>query len=370
MTANSTDHATSHAALSALHAKTVAVAQRFLGLSICLDYLSTGQGHRQSRRVVAERLANQKRQQALPLAATSRRQSGRAPTTGLRKQLDPELRYLSEVAARPRLTSREEYSLAIRMHTGDTHAHDALIEANLGLVVMFARQYQRPGVPMLDLVAEGNFGLLTAAKRFNPELGCRFATYAKWWVMRAIQIAIPKLVGVVRLPASHFGKRDDRLAQPLPEKDERLSLVSCTAADMSPDAEHEDSLEPPSGSHATLCSSEHMDIQVTAWANDYRAETTDQDMLDTMAMPVEQEPPQAMMAVQKTQALQRALAELPDRHRIVITKRFALHHDHACTLDELAREFGVSKERIRQIENVALTKLQRILSPAGVQERG
>ena len=120
-------------------------------------------------------MAHQKRLQASPLNVTLQRQSERAPTTGLSKQLDSELRYLSEVAARPRLTSREEYGLVIRMHAGDTHAHDALIEANLGLVVMFARKYQRPGVPMLDLVAEGNFGLLTAAKRFDPELGCRFA---------------------------------------------------------------------------------------------------------------------------------------------------------------------------------------------------
>jgi RNA polymerase nonessential primary-like sigma factor len=367
MTTNAVDYAASHAGLAALQATTMVVAQRFLAFSICLDYLSNGQGHRQSRRVVADRFAHQLRQQALPTAAASLRRPARVPDTDLHKQFDSELRYLSEVAARPRLTSREEYSLVIRMKAGDTQAHDALIEANLGLVVMFARRYQRPNVPMLDLVAEGNFGLLTAAKRFDPELGYRFATYAKWWVMRAIQMAIPKLVGVVRLPASHHVKSEGRPAAFSTDKHAALSPTSFTEVDAEPGAVHRDTSEALTDANAVL-SSEYVGAVSDAWSN-YCSETSDQEVLDAIAIPLEEEPPHAMMAAQKAMALQRALDDLSDRDRIVISKRFALHGDQeqACTLDELARELGVSKERIRQIECAALAKLQRFLSQSGVQ---
>lgn len=353
--------------VAALHATTVAVAQRFLAFSICLDYLSKGQGHRQSRQVVAQRRVHQLGQPALPAAAAQRR-SARRPARGLYKQSDPEQLYLSDVAARPRLTSREEYSLVIRMKAGDTEAHDALIEANLGLVVMFARRYQRADVPMLDLVAEGNFGLLTAAKRFDPEIGCRFATYAKWWVMRAIQTAIPKLVGVVRLPASHHAKTDDRLVASSPCFDAVFSLAPSAGVGAAFDTEHSATCEPLTDSNAGLSSSPFGDAAGTAWSG-YAIQPSDQDVLDTMASPFEEQPPQAMMASQRAMALQRALDGFSDRDRIVISRRFALHDDQEqpSTLDELARELGVSKERVRQIESAALAKLQRVLSEAGVQ---
>jgi len=367
MTATATNYVNSHVKLEALQPTTVVVAQRFLGLAICFDYISNGQGHRQSSRAVADRFAHHLRLQTLPVAAALQRRPARVPKMGLHKQFDPQLRYLSEVAARPRLTSREEYCLVIRMKAGDIKARDALLEANLGLVVMFARRYQHPGLPMLDLVAEGNFGLFTAAERFDPEWGCRFATYAKWWVMRAIQTAIPRLVGVVRLPSSHHTKSKDRSVPASADEKAVLSLAPLTDVDTPSDAGHQDTPDPVSDSHAVLFS-EYVDAAGTAWS-DCATQTSDQDMLWTLAIPVEEEPPQAMMAAQRAMALQRALGDLSDRDRIVISKRFALHSDqeHGCTLDELARELGVSKERIRQIESAVLTKLQRFLSQSGVR---
>jgi RNA polymerase nonessential primary-like sigma factor len=365
MTVNAAHYASSHAGVATLQATTMAVAQRFLAFSICFDYLSKGSGHRQSRQVVAQRLVHQLGEQALPVAA-AQRLSAPLSARGLYKQLDSEQRYLSDVAARPRLTSREEYGLAIRMKAGDTVAHDALIEANLGLVVMFARRYRSPKVPMLDLVAEGNFGLFTAAERFDPEMGCRFATYAKWWVIRAIQTAIPKLVGVVRLPAaSHHAKSERQVALSLLDRQAVLSLASIAEVGSASDAEDQHTYEALADVNAVL-SAEDVAAADDAWSS-YCTETSDQEVLDTLTIPVQEQPPQAVMAAQRAMALQRALDGLPDRDRIVISRRFALNDDQEqpSTLDELACELGVSKERIRQIESAALTKLQRVLSQAG-----
>lgn len=319
----------------------LALAQRFLGLALCNDYLSSGRGHQQSRRVVGERAMQRRTAPAF-----------RSKPATVGERTDPELRYLAEVAAQLRLTSCEEYGLARRMKTGDRRAHDALIEANLGLVVMFARRFQRPGVPMLDLIAEGNIGLIAAARRFDPERGYRFATYAKWWVLQAIQQALPRLVGVVRIPASHArrpaAQAPDDETHPMAGGDEP-DTTSAIAADAEsfPDAQAADENEAGRRFGRT------------------GVELSDAEMLERIAIPAEREPPGETMAAQRIAVLQRALDALPERDRVVLTERYALRSDTAVTLEALSARFGVSIERIRQIENAAVKKLGAALAEAG-----
>lgn len=329
-------------------ASSLALAQRCLASVLSYDYLSSGQGHQQSRRVVGDRMARRGAPAELTVDATLGLQPGaaQAPRSEDCCFPDPEQRYLWEVSRSARLTSGEEYCLAVRMKAGDREAHDALLHANLGLVVMFARRYQRPGVPVLDLIAEGNLGLLTAADRFDPERGHRFATYAKWWVRRAIQAALPRLAGVVRVPASrHAGPRAARLdaAQPLAEPEPSGDGIDEPAA----------------------CEEAQLQALAGAANDDWSWGALDVNALDSQTIPAEQEPPEATMALQRLSALWRALDSLGERDRIVVCERYALVTDRVSTLDELARRFNVSIERIRQIENAAVKKLAKALASVG-----
>jgi RNA polymerase sigma factor (sigma-70 family) len=332
------------------------IAQRYLGLALSFDYLSNGQGHQQTRRTVGDRMM---RRGAALATAPAAAQARSRPAAGC-NFADSQERYLWEVACKPRLTSSEEYSLAIRMKAGDCAARDALLEANLGLVVMFARRCQRPGVPMLDLIAEGNMGLLTAARRFDPELGYRFATYAKWWIRRAIQVALPKLAGVVRVPAGvHAARRAaSGLAAARPDSVQPESDPS--------DIDFDDDRSALTASpllHAAPTSDDAAHSPRPCGVFDF--ELSDVQALDALAIPTEDEPPQAAMATQRMAAVWRALDSLSERDRIVICERYALVNDRACTLDELSKRFNVSIERIRQIENAAVKKLAKALKQVG-----
>jgi RNA polymerase sigma factor (sigma-70 family) len=332
------------------HLGWVPLALHCLGLTLRFDYLSNGKGHQQTRSVLNDRSSFAAQVEISRLA--KKNQFKNSVEDGV--LTDSERRYLSEISSKKRLTSSEEYILAFRMQAQTTDARiaqDELIEANLGLVVMFAYRYQRPGIPLMDIVAEGNFGLMTAAKRFDPELGYRFSTYAKWWIRQSIQLAMPKLTGVVRIPISETAKRN-------------VLLRNISQADESDNSDttvqhNEISI---SLKQLSAAGSESDD-------NDAKRLTfmfSDDDALDSLTVDQDCEPPSVIMLNQRNHVLQSALAELNERERIIITERFALLNDQACTLDDLSKRFRLSIERIRQIENAALKKLQITLQLAGL----
>jgi RNA polymerase sigma factor (sigma-70 family) len=343
----------------------VSLAQQCLSQALRFDYLSSGRGHAQSRRVVRERFAAGSAGGA-GSGGSKRLERGTLPSAAAPAE-DAERRYLSEVAGKRRLTSREEYCLVIRMKKGDRAAYEALIEANLGLVVMFARRYQRQGVPLLDLVAEGNFGLMRAAERFDPEMGCRFATYAKWWVRQSIQQALPKLVSVVRIPMSQAGGAG-AARLPTAGRHAPLDLVDNGLMSSAVDEDAHSGADADAEIHGHLLtygSVAHGSPNTSGHARGGRMETNDAELLDSIAIDPEHEPPGEAMAVQRLRVLHGALDALSERDRIVVVARYALEDDRVCTLDELATRFGVSIERIRQIENAAIKKLAKALGEAG-----
>lgn len=300
------------------------VAHNFLRMAFQHDYLSTGRGHHLSHRAIAGR------KQAFKLYSTSPAlqptpEPSASPDTATqpppRSFTDAEEQYLAHVASQPRLSSSEEYDLAKRMRKGDIHARNSLIQANLGLVVMFARHHFRPGLSLMDLIADGNLGLFASADRFNPEMGFRFATYAKWWILNGIRSSL---------------KRDNK----------SQGLVAPTSANDEPESNPSDWLR------NTLESPE------TATAGQAEGQTE--------AMDFENEPSQLTQLKQRGVMLKRAIAKLSERERAVVSARYALTGEDEQTLAVLANRLNLSVERIRQIEHTALKKLAQTLGKLGV----
>lgn len=335
------------AAVSGPVLRWMGIAHRYLALALCSDYLSSGRGHRQSRRVLHDRQQRKKELERPMAAGKSLRPLARegGPSD---EQGSAERAYLRDLARIPRLTSREEYGLAKRMKAGDSAARIALIEANLGLVVMLARRYRYPGVPLLDLVAEGNIGLMAATSGFNPEMGYRFATYAKWSVRQALQQALPGLIGVVRLPARKAGQAARAATADESAHDSGSEFETTSAS-----TEHR-SIDNP-----TTLRADSLPAEFSAFAMDSH------NPIDLLTIPEDQEPPHAAQAVQRRACLRRALDTLSRREKIVVSERFALFGQAVPTLDELSRRLGVSIERVRQIEAAAVQKLGLVLRNAG-----
>jgi RNA polymerase sigma factor (sigma-70 family) len=304
------------------------VAQHFMGMALKYDYLSTGKGHRQSHKAIANRrqIANRFRPASLLPTVSDQTPSPlpqpSAPTQA-RSFSDAEQHYIAHVSALPRLSSAEEYSLAKRMCSGDLQARNALVKANLGLVVMFARRHARPGLSLLDLVAEGNLGLFASASRFDPEMGFRFATYAKWWVLHEIRSAVKRF-------------------------NESNGIVSSPSQD-----------EPPSDAPPMEWPNSLRRESETATggqAEEHNEETSDPDC----------EPPHRAQLNQRGIYLRRALAALSEREQAIVSARYALGEEDEQTLSTIAKKFNLSIERIRQIEQAALQKLAQALSEMGV----
>lgn len=348
------------------------VAQQCLSMTLRFDYLSGRRGLQASRPVVQERLATSQRS-----ASRAGQPNGLVPSHGERERQaldDAERHYLGAIAAKPRLTSREEYCLVVRMRSGSRQAHTALVEANLGLVVMFARRYQRPGVPLLDLVAEGNLGLLRATRSFDPERGYRFGTYAKWWVMQSMRQAMPKLAGVVRIPLSQANAA--RVAADAARRSNTGLAAGPGWVDDGPAGGLDDGTVAEAASDAANLHRSDADADADAQTPSPRDgavveghedwhETNDADVLESIAGDPEREPPAVVMAGQRRRLLSSALETLGERERIVVSARFALVGDRPSTLDELATRLQVSIERVRQIENQAVKNLAKVFRRAG-----
>lgn len=328
----------------------LASAHRFLSFALRYDYLSTGRGHQQSHRVIGERI--ERAQSLKKAAATAANLAGRSGV-GTATQTDAERAYMNKVAAIRRISSREEYGLAKRIQAGSETARNELVEANLGLTVLLARRYQRSDVPFLELVAEGNLGLIAATRSFDPELGFRFSTYAKWAVRQTIERALPRLI-TVRQGTS---KSPDGQAQREVVPDLHLFDHSRCL----------DETEP--GEPVTLEDSPHAGVSQRDERPHHAmvmfGQVSDEEALSCLPIPEEEEPQQTTQIQQRNISLQRALDRLSERERTVVTERYGLGNAQIATLEELSHRFGVSIERVRQIECAAVKKLAGLLTRAG-----
>ena len=259
---------------------------------------------------------------------------------------DPVKTYLKEIGRVPLLTAEQEADLARAAQAGDEQARRALSEANLRLVVSVAKRYVGRGLPFLDLIQEGNLGLMKAAEKFEPERGCKFSTYATWWIRQAITRAIADQGTTIRIPV-HLVESINRVkkaAGELLRKNGREPTAEEIAVqlEMEPDrvrellqlAQDPISLETPVG--------EEEDAHLEDFIQDEEA-----------GVPVDEAGRQLLR-----RELLNVLKSLTPREERVITLRFGLEDGRARTLEELGKEFNVTRERVRQIEAKALRKLR------------
>ena len=259
---------------------------------------------------------------------------------------DPVKAYLKEIGQVPLLSTEEEQTLARAARAGDADARRRLSEANLRLVVSVAKRYAGRGLPFLDLIQEGNLGLMKAAEKFEPDKGFKFSTYATWWIRQSVTRAIADQGRTIRIPV-HLVEHINRVkktAGELLRKNGREPTAEEIAVrlEMEPDRVREllqlsqepISLETPVG--------EEEDAHLEDFIQDEEA-----------GVPVDEAGHQLLR-----QELMNVLKSLTPREERVLTLRFGLDDGQPRTLEELGREFNVTRERIRQIEAKALRKLR------------
>ena len=253
--------------------------------------------------------------------------------------------YLNEIGLVPLLDAETEWTLAARVQAGDAEARRQLIEANLRLVVTVARGYVGRGVPLLDLIEEGNLGLIRAVEKFEPERRLRFSTYAMWWIRQAVQHALMHQGRTVRVPVHvlrefaqvlrarrQFASQRGRM----PSVEELAQAVGKPAADVA----------------ELFCVTERISsLDAPVSDNDDRA-LIDQLVIEGAPMPIEDVPSSRIAAW---------IAHLPERQRFVLERRYGLNDHGVQTLQEIAGELGLTRERVRQVQSEALKRLRSIV---------
>ncbi|MCK4806938.1 MAG: RNA polymerase sigma factor RpoD/SigA [Candidatus Aegiribacteria sp.] len=253
--------------------------------------------------------------------------------------------YLREIGSKETLTSAEEASLAKRIRLGEQEALNELTEANLRFVVSIAKQYANQGVALEDLINEGNVGLIRAAKGFDESKGCRFITYAVWWIRQAILQALAEQSRIVRLPLNRVGElyKMGRAARELGHSLGRNPSTNEIADEL--DVSRGD-VEGMMSIHST-----HLSLDSPVYEG---SDKTFQEMIsDDDDIP----PDEAVVQTAMKRSVSGMLDILDQRERTIIQLFFGINTDRRHTLAEIGRTMGISRERVRQLKNRAISKL-------------
>lgn len=272
--------------------------------------------------------------------------------------------YLREIRRAPLLTPQQEYETAMRARQGDFEARQAMIEHNLRLVVSIAKNYLGRGLPMPDLIEEGNLGLMHAIGKFEPERGFRFSTYASWWIRQSIERAIMHQARLVRLPV-HVVRELNQVLKA------RRQLESQAPSGM--DGERPVRVEDiaamlgrPVQEVTELLRFAEQPTSLDAPIERHPAEGSSESVLDSVADDGSTDPMSLTLSNEVERLLEHGLDELNDREREVLAGRYGLHDREPETLEVLAERLGLTRERIRQIQQEALLKLKRRMLRHGI----
>jgi RNA polymerase nonessential primary-like sigma factor len=268
--------------------------------------------------------------------------------------------YLREIRRAKLLTPEEEYETAVRARAGDFGARQSMIERNLRLVVSIAKNYLGRGLPMTDLIEEGNLGLMHAIGKFEPERGFRFSTYASWWIRQSIERAIMHQARLVRLPV-HVVRELNQVLKA------RRALESAQAADGGGERgigveQIADQVGRPAQEVSDLLKLAEHPASLDAPLDREAGES----MLDTVADDHAVDPLGLRLSHEMEALLATGLSELNDREREVLAGRYGLRDRDPETLEVLAGRMGLTRERVRQIQQEALGKLKRRMIRQGV----
>ncbi len=266
--------------------------------------------------------------------------------------------YLREISAAGLLDAESERDLARLVQKGDAAARARMIECNLRLVVMLARRYLNRGLPLADLIEEGNLGLIRAVEKFDPERGFRFSTYATWWIRQAIERGLMNQSRMIRLPV-HVAK----------------AVHGCLRA--ARDAEQNDIESTAGGAPSAEAIAERMDrdagevrdllaLHHQTRAADHAADAGDGHMLENITDPEGNDPESEVMKEQFGSQLDAWLDELAPRPREILCRRFGLRGYEPHTLEEVGREINLARERVRQIQIQAMAQLRKAMCEAGI----
>jgi RNA polymerase nonessential primary-like sigma factor len=262
--------------------------------------------------------------------------------------------YLNEIGANPLLTPEEELALSRRVRLGDFEARQTMIVRNLRLVVNIAKHYLNRGMPLLDLVEEGNLGLIHALEKFDPERGFRFSTYATWWIRQNIERAIMNQSRTIRLPV-HVVKELNQVLRAMRNLEAR-SGGECCAEDI-----------------ASLLAKPVEDVRHILSLNEHTASLDAPLDIDpslsigeSLADDNQEGPEEQIQNAEIGSLVQTWIAQLNDKQRTVIEYRYGINNREIATLEELADQLSLTRERVRQIQLEALAQLRKILRRAGV----
>ena len=268
-------------------------------------------------------------------------------------QADATRLYLKEIGFSPLLTAEEEVRYARRSQKGDAAARKRMIESNLRLVVKISRRYMNRGLTLLDLIEEGNLGLIRAVEKFDPERGFRFSTYATWWIRQTIERGIMNQTRTIRLPV-HVLKE--------------INIYQRAARHLAQKLDHEPSPEEV----ANLLDKPVDEVKAMLGLNERMAsvdapldDDPDRSLLDAIADDRTPDPEGMLQREDLRMIIQQWLGGLNDKQREVVERRFGLNGREVATLEEVGADIGVTRERVRQIQVEALKHLKVVLDKSG-----
>lgn len=274
--------------------------------------------------------------------------------TASQAEIDPTQIYLREIGASPLLSAQEEIHYARLAQLNDLKARNHMIKCNLRLVVKIARRYLNRGLSLLDLIEEGNLGLIRAVEKFDPERGFRFSTYATWWIRQNIERALMNQTRTIRLPIhvikelNSYLRKAREISQTIETEPTYEDIAK--ALNISPDDvnklmrlnEKTLSLDTPMG------------------------EESEKPLLEALADNASEEPAQELENNNLYNRLNACLQSLNDKQRSILAQRFGLYGHEEATLEEVGQKVGLTRERVRQIQVEALKQLRQVLEVQGV----
>jgi RNA polymerase primary sigma factor len=269
--------------------------------------------------------------------------------TGSNKDTKEELsslkRYMADISSYPLLSREEERAIGVKALQGNDQAVQSLVNSNLRLVIVVAKEYRNMGLPFLDLISEGNIGLFQAAKRFDPAKGTRFSTYCAIWIRQYIRRALGNQSRTIRLPVYLV----DRMARMRRAEVELLHTLGRAPTDQ----ELAQELNEKTDQIQMMRDKQQFTISL-----DDRYEESVQDLYERLADLNSQEIPDRLARTEEQGLVHEAMQALDDREKHIIINRFGLEGRPVSTLEKIGRRYGLTKERMRQIQAVALDKLR------------